>query len=150
MPVTDAVFSEILQGNKEDHQIEDTDVVLFAIGGDQTRKVYLMSVAIDPDLRRNTAGLLPEPVERLVNGFVNKLYYYAIHYGVRVTELASVGWTSQGQKLCEALGMRKCGEDRLRRPVYWLKFDALPLTSARLFPSVQKLAREYRRMAETE
>ena len=64
-----------------------------------------MSVAIDPPLRQGY-GLFPEPVDRLVNGFINKLYHdYAVNHGICVSEIVSVGWTEQGKKLCKALGM---------------------------------------------
>jgi hypothetical protein len=75
---------------------------------------------IDPALRHASQGLFQEPFERLVNGFVNKFYHYAVNHEIRVTEMVSVGWTDQGKKLCEAFGMTQIGADLDGHPIYWV------------------------------
>jgi hypothetical protein len=147
MPVTDECFGRIINGLIDDPDIEDKDVVAFLPNA--TLKMYLMSVAIDPELHRTVQGLVQEPLERLVNGFVGKLYYYAAHHGIQVTKLAAVGWTTPGCKLCEAFGMVQIGQDQNGRPIYWLDFRSANLARS-IFPSVRRLAETYKRMAASQ
>ncbi len=145
MPVTDECFDQIMRGNKDDADIKAADVVAFH--PQSKLRIYLMSVAIDPKLRRDSQGLLQEPLERLVTGFAGKLYHYAVDHGIIATEIVAVGWTTPGRKLCEALGMSRKGEDVNRRPIYGIDFkSAVPSRS--LFPSVQRLAETYKRMLD--
>jgi pimeloyl-ACP methyl ester carboxylesterase len=145
MAVNDECFNRIQAGTIRDSDIRSGDVIPFL--RNQSVKMYLMSVAIDPALRRASQGLLQEPLERLVNGFVAKLYYYAVNHHIRVTELISVGWTEPGKKLCEAFGMMPRGKDMDGHPIYRLDFDSGPFKSGRaIFPSVQRLYETYKRM----
>jgi hypothetical protein len=147
MPIVDDCFEKIKAGQIRDNEITSDDIVPFL--RDQTMKLYLMSVAIDPSLRRANQGLLQEPLERLVNGFVGKLYYYAVNHQIRVTEIVSVGWTESGRKLCEAFGMVPKGNDKDGHPIYWMEFGLGPTRSARsIFPSVQRLSETYARLAK--
>jgi hypothetical protein len=146
MPVTGECFDLIMHGVKDDADIKAADIVEFH--PDRRLRIYLMSVAIDPKLRRDNQGLLQEPLERLVTGFAGKLYHYAVDHGIVVTELVAVGWTTPGRKLCEALGMTKKGEDVNKRPIYWLDFKSAG-PSRSIFPSVQRLTETYRRMLDT-
>jgi hypothetical protein len=149
MPIEDECFDKVKAGKKRDNEITSDDIVAFLPG--QRMKLYLMSVAISPSLRRANQGLLQEPLERLVNAFVGKLYYYAVNHRVRVTEVVAIGWTKPGKKLCEALGMQPVGNDQDGHCIYWLDFNAEPVRSARpLFPSVSRLWEAYRRMAEED
>jgi hypothetical protein len=96
MPVSNECFDKIKAGEIRDNQITSNDVVAFL--RNQTLKVYLMSVVIDPVLRRASQGLFQEPFERLVTALIGKLYYHAINHQILVTELVAVGWTDQGKK----------------------------------------------------
>jgi pimeloyl-ACP methyl ester carboxylesterase len=147
MPIIDDCFEKIKTGQIRDNEITSDDIIPFL--RDQTMKLYLMSVAIDPSLRRANQGLLQEPLERLVNGFVGKLYYYAVNHRIRVTEIVAVGWTESGRKLCEAFGMVAEGNDRDGHPIYWMEFGSGPIKTGRsIFPSVQRLSETYARLAE--
>lgn len=147
MPVRQQCFDKITAGKIRDNQITSDDVIPFL--RNQTLTLYIMSVAIDPALRRANQGLFQEPFERLASGFVGKLYYYAVNHQIRVTELVSVGWTDQGKKLCEAFGMEQKGYDINDHPIYWLDFEASRLKSApAIAPGMKKLLATYRRMAE--
>jgi hypothetical protein len=149
MPIDEDCFDKIKAGQIRDNEITSDDIVPFL--RDQTVKLYLMSVAIDPSLRRASQGLLQEPLERLVNGFVSKLYYYAVNRQIRVSEVVSVGWTEAGRKLCEAFGMLPRGQDKDGHPIYLLDFNSGPVKSRRpIFPSIQKLAETYRQQAAKE
>ena len=98
MPVTDDCFEAIMRGEKDDPDIEDSDVVHLL--GQQTVKFYLMSVAIDLPLRQGY-GLFPEPVDRLVNGFINKLYHYAVQSWNSCQRNRFCRLDEPGKKLCK-------------------------------------------------
>jgi pimeloyl-ACP methyl ester carboxylesterase len=147
IPVSDECFKKIRAGEIRDNEITSDDIVPFF--SNQTMKLYLMSISIEPDLRLANQGLLQEPFERLIGGFISKLHYYAIHHRICVTELVSVGWTKSGRKLCEAFGMvSKEGEvDKDNNPIYVLDFKSGPVETARsIFPSLQILSETYKRM----
>jgi hypothetical protein len=112
MPVRYECFDRIKAGLIRDNEISSEDVIPFF--RNQTLKLYLMSVTIDPALRRASHGLFQEPFERLMSGFVAKLYYYAVNQRIRVTEIVAVGCTVQGKKLCQAFGMEHKGDDMAR------------------------------------
>lgn len=149
MPIKDGCFARIKAGEIRDNEITSDDIVPFL--RDQTVKLYLMSVTVDPSLRRANQGLLQEPLERLINAFVGKLFYYAVNHNIRVTKVVSVGWTEPGKKLCEALGMVLVGKDKDDHPIYQLDFSVGPIKSARsILPSVLKLSETYKRIAQQE
>lgn len=146
MPVTDQCFDKIKKGQVRDNQISSSDVRPFL--SSERMKIYMMSVAIDPAVRRANQGLVQESLERLINGFLNKLCYYAINHQIRVTDLISVGWTDSGKKLCEMFGMEPQGKDMDGNPIYLLDFRNGPIKSAsEVFPTVQKLSNIYKLMA---
>jgi hypothetical protein len=149
MPIRDDCFAKIKEGEIRDNEISNEDILPFL--ANQTVKLYLMSIAIAPTTRRVNQGLLQEPIERLVSGFIAKLYYYAAQHQIRVSEIVSVGWTRPGEKLCEALGMTRLGTDQDNHPIFHLDFEAGPIQSARrIFPSVKKLSESYKKMKELE
>jgi hypothetical protein len=149
MPIRQECFDKVLAGKIKDNQIARYDVMEFL--PNQILKVYMMSVAIDPALRRASQGLFQEPFERLMSAFIGKLYYYAVNRGIRVIELVAVGWTDQGKKLSEAFGMEQKGYDMDGHPIYWLNFTAETLKPVRaIAPAVAKLADTYRRMEQTD
>jgi pimeloyl-ACP methyl ester carboxylesterase len=145
MPVTDSCFEKLSKGLLRDLEVCAEDLVPFL--HDQRVKLYLMSIAIDPGLRKASQGLFQEPFERLANAFLGKLLYYAVNHHVRVTEVVSVAWTVQGRKLCEFCGMQPAGVDRDNHPIYRLDLTADAATLGHsLLPGVRKLAEVYRDM----
>lgn len=149
MPVTPQCFDEIKAGRKRDNQITSDDIVPFV--HNQVIRLYMMSIAIDPVLRRVNHGLFQEPIERLLNGFISKLYYYAINHRIMVTEIISVAWTDQGKKLCHGFGMRPIGSDKDGNVIYWLNFmDDPPKSAQAIAPALLKLMGIYRYMASRE
>jgi hypothetical protein len=110
-----------------DNQINSEDVAPFL--SHQRLKLYLMSVTIDPAIRRINQGLFQEPFERLINAFVNKLYHYAVNHAIQITEIVSVGWTDPGIKLCQVFGMNRVGADLDGHPIYWLDLTSSSVRS---------------------
>jgi len=143
MPVQDQCFDRIKEGRVRDNEIVAKDILPFLT--DQTLKLYLMSVVIDPALHNAGQGLYQEPFERLITGFVNKLYYYAVNHKIRVTELVAVGWTEPGRRLCQALGMENIGNDNDGNSIFWIDFVALRHRPTKIFlPGVKKLLDSYK------
>ena len=120
MPVEDKLFNRIKQsGDVKDNEITAAELVPFH--ADQRLKMYLMSIAIDPEARKASQGLFQEHFERLLWGFFDKLIWYAIDCRIRVTELVAVGWTEQGKQLCKWFHMTEVAEDPFGNPVYWMR-----------------------------
>jgi hypothetical protein len=116
MPLVPATFELVKQGKKLDNQIFDHDLAQFSDGD---VLLYLMSVGVAKDLRKQSGGLLNRPVEKLLGGLVDKLVYQRLTNGARVREIAGVGWTTAGRKLCEWMGMREIAKDAFGHPVFW-------------------------------
>jgi pimeloyl-ACP methyl ester carboxylesterase len=148
VPVQDKCFERIKAGKLKDNELRADDIKPFL--QNQTLKLYLMSIAIDPVIRNASQGLYQEPFERLMSGLINKLYHYAVNCGIRVTELVAVGWTGAGTKLCMELGMQIVGEDSDGHPIYWVDLTSNEQRSVeRILPGVQRLLDAYRYLIES-
>jgi len=143
MPVEDNLFNKIKQsGDVKDNEITAAELVPFHT--DQRLKMYLMSIAIDPDARKASQGLFQEPFEKLLWGFFDKLIWYAIDCRIRVTELVAVGWTEQGKQLCKWFHMTEVAKDPFSNPVYWMSLEPKTLLKEkRLFAGMERLLKTY-------
>lgn len=140
MPVLDEVFDKIANGQLLDHEIQDEYVLPFL--KNQNLKIYFLTIAVNPDARKANEGLIFRALEKLINGFVNKLVHYYLHHNIKVTEFVAVGWTSEGRKLCELLGMKKTGADKYDNPVYTIDIEKDKTNFQ--FDSVKSLVALYR------
>jgi hypothetical protein len=123
MPVTDDLFTRIKEGKVNDPDITPDDIAPFTRG--RRLKIYLMSIAIDPQTKGANLGLSHEVSDRLLRAFIGKLIWYAIERDIRVTELSAVGWTAKGRKMCELMGMTKTGRnDPSGYPIYSIELSA--------------------------
>ncbi len=85
-----------------------------------------------------------------MSALMNKLYHHALNYGIRVTEIVSVGWTGPGRKRCKELGMQTVGQDADGNPIYWVDLASKKHQPAeRILPGVQRLLDTYKNLAET-
>jgi hypothetical protein len=121
MPIKDDVFEKIKTEGIDDNKIKEEDVVPF--GEKPSIKIYLMSIALSPEVRQTNQGLFQAHFELLFCGFIRKLRRYATHFNTKVTEFVSVGWTAEGKALCESLGMKQVSMYRSKYPVYWLNLE---------------------------
>lgn len=142
MPLEDGVFTRIKSGEIQDPDIQAGDILPF--GSDQKVGLYLMSIATASDVRRPSQGIFQESLERLVNGLIDKLVYYAIYRNIRVTEIAAVGWTDAGRHLCKLLGMKQIKKDEFGNPIYCLAIDELS-TSRPAFSGIRRLIEVYQK-----
>lgn len=147
MPISDACFDEVVSGEKQDNAITPDDVLPFEPGS--TVSLYLMSIAIDPKQKSTNRGLHSEAVERLVNGVVGKLLYYATHRSVRVSRIAAVGWTAVGRKLCKQLGLVSVRRDKLGNDVFQLLLnEPMKVAAKTRHPGIRRLLHVYARLDE--
>jgi hypothetical protein len=110
-----------------------------------------MSIAIIAKARKANEGLINLAMEKLINGFMDKLLYYFVNYNIRVTQFVAVVWTDQGKRLCELLGMKIIGHDEYQHPVYSIDLDPEELLKTTIiFESVRKLALTYRNFPKSE
>lgn len=142
MPVTDEAFDAIRSGVLKDNEIKSSAVQSYRKRGGV--KVYLMSVVIEPGARRTQDGLLQSACERLIYALAQHWESCAQRFGCRITEVVAIGWTEEGCSLCKHMGMKKIGEDSLKKPIFSLRLGtALDRNS---FPGFRNLFRVYKEL----
>lgn len=138
MPVKPHVFDELLAGKRMDNEVISDDVLPFSANSEVD--LYLMSVAIDPQARRLSQGVEQAGLHRLMFGLTHFLEELAKDKAVFVRRLGAVGWTPEGQRLCEALGMRAHRSDRFKHPTYLLDLSS----EEGLSPKTHRVMRDLR------
>lgn len=121
MPVRPEALDRLLTGERMDNEVTSDDILPYSQGGEVD--LYLMSIAIDPKARRIDQGLEQSGLHRLMFGFTHFLEELARSRAVFVRRMGAVGWTPEGQRLCEALGMRHYKKDRFAHPTYIFDFS---------------------------
>lgn len=149
MPITDQAYEQIRQGKLNDNEITATDLLPFQ--DDQPVKIYLMSIAIAEKHRRWGEGLFQTTLLQLLNGFVDKLTYYAKQNSVRVTHLLATSWTKEGYQLCKLLGLQQIGKDQFGDEIWELDLQNLDRQERRIMsPALKRLLRTYERVLQRE
>lgn len=97
MPLEKQAYEDVLAGRVKDNEIPGQSVVPYL--ADQNLNLYLMSIAVAPSLGR-AEGLYSEPIETLLDGLIGLLRRYA-RRNVRIDEVAAIGWSAEGMRLCE-------------------------------------------------
>lgn len=141
MPVSDECFKSILAGTKADKEITADD--LRSYEPNAAISLYLMSIAVDPDHQKHGGGLDSEALEHLINGMIGKLMYYAMNRNLRVKQIAAVGWTAIGRKLCERLGMKKVSDDKYENPVFLINLEDSERSIPLRHPGLRRLLSVY-------
>lgn len=145
MPVTDEMYSRIRRGEVTDRDVLADDLVAFT--GNQTVRIYLMSIAVAEKYRRWGDGLMQLSYVQMLTGFIEKLRYYASSLNIRATHLIAMTWTSEGQRMCKFFGMTEVGKDRFGDPIYELDIAALQSVGRRALPGpMRKLVELYKSM----
>ena len=80
--------------------------------------IYIMSIALSNKERLYEQNLIQSTFEMLIQGFMEKLFYYAINYQIKVKNLVAIGWTKEGIKLCHNFGMKETGKDIYNNPIF--------------------------------
>lgn len=143
IPVTKRRADAIRKGDVADHKLSPDDILPF--GPSSTAcSLYLMSIAEQKGGQFN-CGLYPEPLERLINAVLSKLYFYAFQFRFVASEILAVGWTPQGRRLCQIFGMIEVARDNRGRPVYRLLIADAMASNAKVHSGVKKLALLYRK-----
>ncbi len=142
MPLREDVFRRVIAGSTNDDEIRADDLLPFDMG--EPVWLYLMSVAVEPGARRVGQGIYQEGFELLLSGVEEKLIEYWRGYGTRVREIGAVGWTPEGRRICEGLGLAARGIDRQANPTYSLAVDEAVKRPGRLGGLVYRLRERYR------
>jgi pimeloyl-ACP methyl ester carboxylesterase len=137
MPVTEDAFKRILSGELEDNQIVGQDILPYQTPG--PIHLYFMSIVIHPDARRISDGIYQRAFERLLYAVVNQYAGFMQEYNTVITDIAAVGWTWQGQKLCDYFALQKMGADGKGRPIYRLTLDDSMATKTNTFKGFRDL-----------
>jgi hypothetical protein len=144
MPVARSIANRLkTTGDLNEKEIEADDLASFHSEGDTC--LYLASIAIARHARSPCFGTRQPPFEHLLLGLTEKLIRYALGGGSRVTEFIAVGWTVQGRKLCEDLGMETVRKHKYGYPIYSLDFEQVTLQeSQKVHYKLRRLANVYR------
>jgi hypothetical protein len=142
MPLTDGAFAKVLGGKMADSEISADEIFPFL--GKDSLKIYIMSIATDPEVRHLGSALYQEAFYKLVNGFFGKLIDYA-EKGIIVSEFLAIGWTIEGRTLCERiLGMNIHAHDMFGHPIYHFKVEPRELLKRKkILPGLRELAKIY-------
>jgi pimeloyl-ACP methyl ester carboxylesterase len=142
MPIDEGAFQKLKMGVMSDNEVIPENIIPFV--GDQDLSIYLMSIAILPSARLVSQGILHSALEKLTNGFVNKMINYYKTHNIRIKRILAVGWTSEGRKLCQLLGMHRVGTDKFDNPIYFLEFNDLSCSGGiKRIRSMDKLVNIY-------
>jgi pimeloyl-ACP methyl ester carboxylesterase len=141
MPVKEEVFDELMRGEKGDPEVTADDIVLFDRPGDFA--LYIMCVAIEASARRVGQGVFHEALGLLVNALEDKLLRYYRQFGFRVRTVGAVGWTPEGKKLCELLGMQRTGHEYDGHPTYTVDVTKSTSTKHGLGNLMARLSQAY-------
>ncbi len=145
MPVESSLYEEIRAG-KLDNTVPPSGIVPFL--GSRTVKIYFMSIAIAEQHRRWGEGIWQQAYIQLLNGFVDKLIYYAQNHGVRATHFVAATWKPEGRRMCEFFPMREIGKDRFGHSVFELDLEAAQAAPPpNLLPAFKRLLQIYRQLA---
>lgn len=143
LPLEPAVFDRVKSGEVADCDLSADDLLEWSPG--DARNLYLMSIAVHPDYQR-TLGLANRPLQVLMYGFCLKLRSLAVERRALVSEMAAIGWTSMGRRICSSLlKMEAIGEDRDGHSIYALEWGQKAMHSSGLwrgFGSVLKVYEE--------
>jgi hypothetical protein len=142
MPVEGALYERIRSGKIADNSIQADGIVPY--GGTQTVKLYLMSIAIAEKYRRWGEGIFQQAYVQLLNGFLDKLIYYARNHGVRATHFLATAWTPEGRRMCQSFGMTEIGKDAFGDSILELDLQVLQSSkTAKLMPALKRLLKVY-------
>ncbi len=145
MPVDNSLYAKIRAG-MADNTVPASGIVPYL--GSGTVKIYFMSIAIDEEYRRWGEGIWQQAYVRLLNGFLDKLVYYAVNHGVRATHFVATTWTDEGRRICEFFAMKEAGKDRFGHSVFEIDVEALQAAPPRkLVPALKRLLNVYRQLA---
>jgi len=143
MPVEDALYSSIRGGKMPDNAIPSGGILPY-VGTRKKLKIYMMSIAIGEKYRRWGDGIFQQAYVQLLTGFLDKLRYYAVQHGVRVTHFLATAWTPEGRRICQSFGMTEIGKDEFGDSILELDLAVLQRgSSAKLMPALRRLVRVY-------
>lgn len=148
MPLRTEIFDEVLNGVRTADQVEPSHIVTYTEGAEVD--LYLMSIAIHPDSRRLGEGVDQFGLHRLIFSLTHRLEMLARERRIFVKRLGAVGWTDEGRRLCELLGMNEHGTDRFKHPAFLLDLSK-PLQGKRphrLIRDLKRVYAEHRRVSE--
>ena len=145
MPLQEPVFRRIISGKLDDNEVGPDDLLPYDSG--KPVWLYLMSIAIEPSARRVGQGIFQEGFERLMAGLEEKILDYWRRFGTRVREIGATGWTPEGRRICEALGLIHRGSDRQGNPIFSLVVDEAESGKGRLGGLIRRLRDGYTHVA---
>ena len=143
MPLKEESFAHVLRGRKDDNEVTPADLMTFQEGGDI--RLYLMSIAIDPGARVAADGVYQRTWEMLLWATERKLVDAWRKYGTRIVEVCAVGWTGEGQRISELLGLVKNRVDRRGHPIYSARLLGPADPGGRPGSMITRLRHEYER-----
>lgn len=123
-------FEQVVSNGIVDKQM--TPAVLASSHDGDAVCICAISIATDPAFRNVGEGYHTTQAYKLLSAFAQKLEYFARHRRVRVRQIAAVGWTDDGCRICEhIIGMKRVGKDKYGHPTYRLHLKASEMRKKR-------------------
>lgn len=159
MPLEGSAYEQVTAGKLPDNKIPGEAIRPYL--PDANLKLYFMSIAVAPGSTRAGDGLYSEPVETLLDAFFGRLRKYARTQRIRITEVAAIGWTAEGERMCKRLfGMYRIGtftiesvddatglNTKVKHPIYAASLERRDLAKTALrHRGLRKLLEQYEQM----
>lgn len=145
IPIRPDVFERLMRAGLPDREILPEYVASYA----WDKEVCLVPIAIAIHKEWTSDEDQVAAVWRLLGAHLQKLELLAKERGVRVLQIGAVGWTPEGIRVCDLLGMTEEGRDRFGHPIFRLRLDrdAVHQRHHRFAP-MRRLATTYRQEGE--
>jgi len=142
MPIKEEIFNEIKSGTLRDNQIMPEHLESYMMNHNNTIRLYLMSIAIEPSIRDLRCGHYQFAFELLINSFIEKLIYYYRTKRIKVIEIVAAAWTDEGKRLCKILGMNENGNtDPENNQIMYLNLSSS--SNNNIYRGLKRLQKEY-------
>ena len=140
MPLKPEAFRLAMEDKLREAHIQPEHVQPYS--DDMEVDIYLMSIAVDPDFRLANQGPDQPAFHKLWYGLSEHLGALAQERRIFVRSMGAIVWSTEGQTLCDQLGMREVAKDRFGHPIVRLDFKGpdAPRKPTRL---VRDLFRKY-------
>lgn len=135
-------FDDLVARGIPDNCVREEVMAVSQSGG--RAGLCVLSIAVRPGVPVAGEGHSNCQAHSLMRGLCAKLMFLGRYRRLRVTEIAAVGWTAAGQRICEdILRFPRVGKDQYGHPIFRHTIDAEYLKKRHPYPPLRDVARLY-------